>query len=577
MFDVLIRNAVVVDGTGGKPVYGDVGVKGDRITLVGKADDAQAKTNIDAGGKVVCPGFIDCHSHADLTVHRQDHDAMLAPLVRQGITTFIGGNCGMSIAPLGKANADAVRQYIEVFTGYDITRDCTWNSMGQFLDTLDERGVLLNTAVLAPHGLLRLDAMGMARRYATDEELKGMARALEQTLEEGAIGLSTGLQYYPGSQSDTREMRAMGQVLKKYDSMFTCHLRSYSATLPRAVDEVLDISRENGIRAQISHLFWIPDYGPAGPLVRAVIRQLTKVPERWMPPIPLDGPLTQRIDQVMKANESDTRVCIDAMPTTTGFTHLLAFFPPWALDGGRDEVLVRMRDPEQRERMKQSIEHGDMKWPHVEGDSWSMNFFKVMGWECSRIMAVVSEKNKRYEGMNLMEVAREQNKHPLDAACDLLLEEDGHVLVFETMGEPESSLAERSMFSPLKHPEVCISTDTILMGMGRPSYLFHGCYPKFIGRYVRDKKLLPLETAIRKATGLPAEHFGLKDRGKIAVGAHADIVVFDDATIASGASFEEPDRPPIGIEYVFINGKMVVDHGKINTGKRAGKVLRGNN
>ncbi len=574
MFDVLIRNGMVVDGTGAKPFAGDVGVEGDRITLVGRANGAQAATEIDAAGKVVCPGFIDPHSHADLTVYRPDHDKMLAPLVRQGITTFVGGNCGMSMAPLGGANADAVRQYIEVFTGFDIVHDCPWNTMGQFLDTLDERGVLLNTAVLAPHGLLRLEAMGMARRYATDEELDGMGRALEQALEEGAIGLSTGLQYYPGSQSDTREMRAMGRVLKKRDAIFTCHLRSYSATLPQAVDEVLDISREHGIRAQISHLFWIPDYGPAGPLVRAAIRHLTKIPERWMPPVPLDGPIAQRVNQVMKSNAAGTSVGMDVMPTTTGFTHLLAFFPPWAIEGGRDDVLVRMRDPEARKRMKSSIKHGNMKWPHVEGDSWSMNFFKVMGWECSTIMAVVTEKNKRYEGMNLMEVAREQNKHPLDAACDLLLEEDGHVLVFETMGEPDSALAERSTFAALAHPNVAISTDTILMGIGRPSYLFHGCYPKFLGRYARDKHMLPLETAIRKMTGLAAEHFGIRDRGKLAAGAYADIVVFDQATIASGATFQEPEKPPVGIDHVFINGKMVVDHGTVNANPRAGKVLR---
>jgi N-acyl-D-aspartate/D-glutamate deacylase len=577
MFDVLIRNGKVVDGSGKTPFTGDVGVEGDRITLVGKANGAQARTEIDAAGRVVCPGFVDSHSHADLTVHRTDHDKMLAPLVKQGITTFIGGNCGMSMAPLGGVNAAAVRQYIEVFTGFDISQDCSWNTMGQFLDTLDERGVLLNTAVLAPHGLIRLDAMGMARRFATDDELEGMAHALDQCLEEGAIGLSTGLQYYPGSQSDTREMQRMGQVLKKHDAVFTCHLRSYSATLARAVDEVLDVSRENGIRGQISHLFWIPDYGPAGPAVRAVIRQLSKVPERWMPPIPLDGPIAQRIEQVMKSNAAGTGVAIDIMPTTTGFTHLLAFFPPWVLEGSTADVIARMRDPEARRRMKHSIEHGNMKWPHVEGDSWSMNFFKVMGWECSTVMAVVTEKNKRYEGMNIAEIAREQHKHPLDAACDLLLDEDGHVLVFETMGEPDSAMAERSTFAALKHPETFISTDTILMGIGRPSYLFHGCYPKFLGRYVREKRMLPLETAMRKITSLPAGHFGLKDRGKIAQGAFADIVVFDEATIASGADFHKPDQPPIGIDHVFINGQMVVDHGTVNANPRAGKVLRSGN
>ena len=574
MFDVLIRKGTVVDGSGKPGFVTDLGVEGDRITLLGAANGASAKVEIDAAGKIVCPGIVDSHSHADLSLHREDHAKLLEPLVRQGITTFIGGNCGMSLAPLGDSHPEAVRQYIEVFTNFDVNKECPWKTMGEFFDTLDRRGLLLNAAILAPHGLLRLNAMGMERRYATDDEIKAMARELDQALEEGAIGLSTGLQYFPGSQSDTRELLQLGQILKKHDGMFASHLRSYSKTLAQAIDEVIQVSRENGIRSQISHLFWIPDYGPLGPAVRAVLRGLIKLSAWWTPPIPLEGFIAQRLGQIDQARAQGVQVGVDAMPTTTGFTHALAFFPPWALEGSRDQVIARLRDPQVRTKMLHAIEHGKMTWPHVENDSWSLNLFRLMGWECCRIMAVSSQKNKRYEGISLVDIAAERGKHPFDTICDLLIEEEGHVLIFESMGEPEDSLTERSTFASMKHPEVAISTDTILMGMGRPSHLFYGAYPKFLGRYVREQKIISLETAVRKMTGLPAEHFHLKDRGTLRQGAYADILLFDPSLIATRASFKEPSQYPEGIEHVFINGAHVVDHDTFNPNLKSGRLLR---
>lgn len=575
MFDVLIRNGLVVDGSGKQGLKADVGIKKDRISLVGHANGAVAAKEINADGKVVCPGIVDPHSHADLTIARSDHVRLLEPLVRQGITTFIGGNCGLSLAPLGNNHRQALQQYIEVFTNLNLDQECPWRGMGEFLDTVEKRGVLLNTGVLAPHGVIRLNHLGSERRYASDAECEAMAEEVERAVDEGALGLSAGLQYYPGSQSDTREMVRLGRALKRHNGVFACHLRSYSAnTLPKAIDEVVEVARTNGIPAQISHIFSIPIFGPFGGPVRAGIRALAKLSAHWTPPLPLEGPLRQCVDQMLKAIDQGADVGMDVMPTTTGFTHLLAFFPPWALEGDRDDVIARLRDPEYRNRIRRAIERGKMKWPHVEGDSWSLNLFRLMGWECCRIMAVASEKNKRYEGMRLVDIARGQGKHPLDTACDLLLEEDGHVLVFESMAQPEDNLTERSIFAPIKHPRVSVSTDTILMGMGRPSLLFYGCYPKFLGRYVREKHLLPLETAIHKVTGLPATHFRLKDRGLIAEGAFADVLVFDPEHIASRATFNNPERTPAGIEHVFINGRHVVEGDTFRGDMKAGMVLR---
>lgn len=574
MFDVLIRNAMVVDGTGRAGFKADVGIEGDRITLVGAANGASAQQEIDAAGRVLCPGFIDPHSHADLSLFRENQAQLLEPLVRQGITTFVGGNCGMALAPLSEKNKRAIATYIEFFTQMDIEQGVPWKSMGDYFNYVESRGMLLNAAVLAPHGVIRLAETGPDMRTATDEEVDNMGRALEQALDEGAVGLSTGLQYVPGSQSDTRELVRLGAVLKKYDGIFTSHLRSYSDTLPRAMDEVITVAAENDIRAQISHIFWVPDFGVFGPMIRKGIRAMAKLSKWWTPPIPLDTPLKQRIAQMMDARKRGVAVGMDIMPTTTGFTHILAFFPPWALEGGREAVIQRLRDPEQRKRIRHSIDHGRMEWPHTGPDAWTLNLFRLMGWECARIMSVATDRNKRLEGMSLVQIAKERGVHPFDAACDLLLEEDGHVLTFESMAEPDDGFTERSSFAGMADPNLMISTDAILMGQGKPSSLFYGCYPRYLGRFMRDKKLVPIETAIRKCTGLAAEHFNLKGRGKIAEGAFADIVVFNERTIHSGACFATPDCAPAGVDHVFINGRHMVSEGAFQAGAMPGRLLR---
>lgn len=574
MFDVLIRNGTVVDGSGQPGFRADVGIEGDRITLAGPANGAVARREIDAAGKMVCPGFIDPHSHADMALFHEDHAAILEPLVRQGITTFVGGNCGMALAPIEEKNRAAVETYLDFFSNLDFEKDVRWQTMGEFFDVVESRGLLLNAAVLAPHGLLRLNAVGPEMRLATSAETREMARSLDQALEEGAVGLSTGLQYVPGSQSDTHELIELGKALKRHDGIFTSHLRSYSNTLDKAIDEVIEVAETNGIRAQISHIFWVPDYGVLGPVVRKAIRGLARLSKWWTVPLPVDAPMRQRIGQMMRAREHGVEVGMDIMPTTTGFTHILAFFPPWALEGGREEVVQRLKDPETRRRIRYSIEHGKMTWPHTGPDAWSLNLFRLMGWECARIMSVASDKNKPLEGRSLVDIARERGVHPFDAACDLVLEENGHVLVFESMAEPDDAFTARSTFAGLSHPDVMISTDTILMGMGRPSSLFYGCYPFFLGRYVREKRLLPMETAIRKCTGLPAEHFRMNGRGRIAVGAYADVVVFDPDTIESKACYLEPDRPPVGIEHVFINGQHIVEGAVFHKAPLAGRLLR---
>ena len=577
LLDALIRNGLIVDGSGKAGFKGDIGIEDGRIAFVqptnGGGSATAAREQIDAAGKVVCPGFVDPHSHADLVLHRPDHEKLLAPLVLQGITTLVGGNCGLSMAPIAPAFPEPVKDYLNMFANVEFEHDCPWNTTGEFINVLESRGILLNAALLIPHGLIRIGCMGPERRYATDDEIRAMAAVVEQSMAEGAIGLSTGLQYFPGSNSDSRELLALGKALKPHDGIFASHLRSYSNTLPLAIDEVVGVARQNEIRAQISHIFQCPDFGIAGPFMRALIRAAAKM--NFVPPLPLDGPLTKRIGQMMSARASGVCIGMDVMPTTTAFTYLLAFLPPWALIGTKQEILARLKDPSVRSRILHAIKHGKMKWPHVEGNSWSLNMIRLMGWQSVHIMAVSTPANKHYEGRALMDIARERKQHPLDTACELIVEEAGRVLVFFALAKPDDALTEASTFAPIKHPEISISTDTLITGLGKPSHLFHGCYPRFLGRYVREKKLLSLETAIRKMTSVPADHFKLIQRGQLQKGYHADIVVFDPHNISSKASFLHPDTPPEGICLVFINGSKIVDGGIVAQG-RHGQVIRHN-
>ncbi len=575
MFNLIIKNGTIIDGTGKPRFFSDIAVNNGKIAEVGDLQEAKGEKTIDARGKVVCPGFIDVHSHADLTIIREDHEEILAPLVKQGITTFVGGNCGMAFAPLGNKNSKGVKDYIEAFSAKDFDDTIEWNTTHELYDTYEKRGLLLNMAMLAPHGIMRIEACGLETRLASKGEIQEMKKLVEEAMEAGAIGLSTGLQYFPGSQSNTDEIVELSKVVKKYDGVFTSHLRSYSGnTVFNAVNEVVEIAGKADIPGQISHIFAVPDFGPLGKPIRKAVKFLAWFSDNvFVPPLPLD--LThKKIGKILEKSKSrGINVGVDLLPDTTGFTHILAFFPPWVLTGGREDILKRLEDRSQRRRIKHDIETGKLIWPHRESNTWSMNFFKQMGWENVNIMSVTTEKNKRFEGHNVEEISKDLKKDPIDVCCDMLLEENGRVLVFESMAPPGDRLTERSMFFSLKDENTSICTDAVLLGVGTPSHIFHSCYPRYLGRYSRDMGLVDLESAIYKCTLLPAQQIGIKDRGKIAPGFGADLVIFDAQKIGSDACFKQPDLDPNGIDKVFINGNEVVNNNCVAEGK-TGKLLR---
>ena len=342
--DVVIEGASVFDGTGRLPFTADVGVRGDRIAAIGDLSGVPAARRIDACGLAVCPGFIDVHSHADMVLVRPDHAPILEPLVRQGITTFVGGNCGVAMAPIVDSARADLYSFYDFFLGAPQDDNIRWTTFGGMMDTIESQGCLLNAAVLAPHGILRIDTMGDSDVPAAAADIDGLTRLLHECFDAGAIGMSTGLQYFPGLCSDTGELVRLAKVVHDRDGVFTSHLRSYNqSTMERALDEVVEISRRAEVPVQVSHLFIVPElpfglFGAAKVALRAASRLYAHRPFH----APLGGILQSFVDRATRHADAGLPLGFDAMPTSAAFTHLLAFLPPWAMRGGLGQVIERL-------------------------------------------------------------------------------------------------------------------------------------------------------------------------------------------------------------------------------------------
>ncbi|MGK5095205.1 amidohydrolase family protein [Deltaproteobacteria bacterium TL4] len=574
-FDVIFESATIHDGSGKPPYQADVGIKDEKIAALGKLNDGQTRQRINAMGKVLCPGFIDVHSHADLVIHKDNHAKLLEPLLRQGITTFVGGNCGMGIAPLSASKYDEMMNYVDVMMGEDPRPYVDWQSYGEFVERLEAKGLVMNCGLLAPHGLIRIAAKGLQNSKATREQIEQMKGLVEECLESGALGMSTGLMYFPGLAADEKELLELTELLVRNDAVFTCHLRSYSNTLPLAIEEVLALSRKTGVKSQISHFFWLPHVNEVvDSLTNTTLRIAAEIYKHVKFKAPLQWSVQPHLNQVARAVKQGVEVSIDVMPTGAGFTHALAFFPPWVLNGEHQDIIYRLSDKSIRQMIYKAIQQGKSEWPHREDHTWAMNFFKIIGFRGIYLMSVVSEKNKQYEGKNFIQIGKERGQHPFDSICDLLIEEEGRVLVFESPTHPGDEFVERSLFGAMKDPNVSIVTDTILLGFGKPSHLFYDCYPKVLSKYVREEKIISLAEAIRKSTSLPAQQLGIKKRGLVRKGYYADLVLFDAETICSNSTPFKPDAYPEGIDYVLVNGYPVVTPQGYFPEKRTGKVCK---
>jgi len=555
MSRTLIRGGVVVDGTGAASRRLDLLVDGERVADLlppGSGTPAVDET-FDATGQVVCPGFIDIHSHGDLifTLPPERQRVLMAGRIAQGITTEIIGNCGLGLFPCPGAALPALRAVVGWMTPPDSAAwpDGGWSDLAGYLERLESGGVWVNVGALQPHGPLRIATGGLSRVPEGDTRA-GMARLLREALDAGAFGLSTGLIYPPGIFTTTDEIVDLASIVSErtgQEGFVASHIRGSSETLIPAVEELLETGRRAGVRVQHSHN-------------EAVGR------DHW-----------PRIDRVLAmesaARRSGQPVAYDMFPYTAAATMMLAIYPPWALEGGVDALLARLGDPSTRSAIREAIETTTPVWPPWTERGWPHNLVKAVGWDQITIGSVGTARNRALEGSSLAQLGAARHTDPFDAISDLMIEEGGLIsqIIHGVSGEEAH---EEGIAALLSDPAGAICTDANDFGKGKPHPAAYGTYPSVLGRYVRDRRILGLEEAIRKMTGYPASLLGLSDRGIVRRGGRADLVVFDPKAIGSVATFDAPRRPAVGITRVMVNG--VVVHPATGSGRPPGRVIRRN-
>ncbi len=544
MLSLVIKNGRIVDGTGNASYYGDIGILNGKISKIGNLSGVSASRSVNAEGLVVAPGFVDIHSHADFIFPLNNHAQILEPLLLQGITTLVTGNCGLSPAPVNPGHLELLKGYTQFFQGGELTWD--WITMKEYLEKLALKGLVFNIIPLVSHGAVRIAVMGFEVGPPSPEELESMKRLITQALEDGAFGLSAGLIYAPGMYASTEELLEVTKPLIPHRAVFTCHVRGSSETGTMATKEIIEIARANGIPVEHSH---IEGFGE---------------------------PYWQQIDEVLalhqKAREEGLDVTFDVIPYIAANTTLAACFPPYAFEGGIERFIDRLKDSKERQRLRFDIENMVSEWPTWRPGTWPHNLVRATGWKNIWLLWTPGEKNSRLQGKDFEEIGRIQGKSPFDAACDILIEEKGAALALY-VGVSGDLGNDESMKKLLKHPNGAINTDAILTGRGLPHPAAYGAFPRVLGQYVREQKLMRLEEAVRKMTSLSLNRFSIHDRGLIKPGMWADITIFNPETVRDNATYMKPDVPPTGIEFVLINGDVVVERGRAIRGALAGRVL----
>jgi len=518
MFDVLIRGGKIIDGTGNVGFKGDVAVQGDQVRILrGDTSSVQAGNTIDVSSCIVAPGFIDSHTHSDLMALAEP---LNDPKIMQGVCTEMMGSDGVGYAPLSKENMEKMVLLFSGINGYP-NLEYNWSSITEYLEQFRHK-MSSNVACLIPNGCLRVATVGWDDRPATKDEIRRMQDMIRQGMEEGACGLSTGLDYPPGSWATTDELVELCNTVAECGGVYSTHVRySLGDGVFDGFREAVTIGRRSGCPVHLSHYFAT---------------------------IPLRGQTERMMKFVDDAIADGVDVTFDAYPYEAGSTSMTIALPQWAVKGGPHELLKLLRNRDGRERMC------------GQGAEVIGQLEEIV------VSAVITEKNKWCEGLTLQAIAERLQKDPWDTICDMMVEENLGVTFYTFSGDMNDVKVL------MTHPAHMFITDGLRIG-GMPNPRTYGSFPKVLGQMVRDEKILTMEQAIRKMSSFPAQRYGLAGRGILRDQMKADIVVFDPVTISGTATFAKPKQFPLGIEYVFVNGKMVVEKGK-HTGALPGEPLK---
>ncbi len=537
MLDIKIIGGTILDGETREGYAADLGIQGDKIVAIGNLADTPAGKTIDATGKMVCPGFIDMHTHSDLSLLT---DSRACSRIHDGVTTDVVGNCGIGVAPVSENTRQLLIDYLGTRIAGSIPGkfELHWNTYQEYLDYIRSHPAAVNTVPLLAQGAIRIHEMGFAKGKATPEQIANMRREVAAALEAGAVGLSSGLIYLPGEYTDRDEMSQLCKELAIHGGFYVTHMRSEADKVFEAFDEALEVARRSGAPLHISHL---------------------KVTASHV------GHADQLLERIEKARQEGVDVTFDLYPYTSGMTSLGALMPPWAFEGGVANMIQRLGQPELRQRIRHDMEFGLPGW---------QNFIPTMkNWgENVSVISVLAQGHRDWEGKTIAQIAQEMGTDLFEAVFTMLIASNSRIQIII------DSMDSGDVATILSHPDSMIGSDSMslatdgLLGQVKAHPRAYGTHARVLEKYAKNEKRITFGEAVRKFTALPAKRLGLVKRGMLKEGYYADITIFDPQTIAEKATVANPQQYSQGFDTVIVNGQIAMEGG-VQTAAIAGRLL----